>query len=189
MAPSSEPLEDILSSANDLADAVTAQVSGLAYGQACSRQALESVVLSGLGRASEAVRRLSQALDSAQLSLQPTAGFSAALAMADQRLAFFQGCTMRRSSAHPPAPEAEQCAEAAEQRAQAACASGAMDRLVEAYKALEGLEARVAEIRAASASPSGAPEPRVLDLPRARILVARRAIGSAIVARDDDADD
>ena len=74
-------------------------------------------------------------------------------------------------------PQAEHLAEAERD-------SRDLFRLVEAYKRLEGLEARVAEVR--TALPPNAPEPRVLDLPRARVLVARRIIGRAIVALDDE---
>ena len=177
-------VREVMAELEELSRAVLRQVR--ARGPA---RELEAAVLEGLAVSSEAVQRLSLQLDSAQHGRGDEAAyFAEALEVAEQKLAFFLGCTMRRSVAAElrRGDDAEAHAEAAERLAEEVCASGAIDQLVEGYKALEGLEARIVEARGAIKSGSAAPEPRVLDLPRARVLAARRQVGAAVVALDDE---
>jgi len=150
---------------------------------------IEQTVLRGLELSTEAAQQLSLQLESAQRGrFEEVSYLSEALELAEQKLAFFLGSTMRRSVAAQlrGRDDAEVHAVQAERLAADACATGAIDRLVEAYKALEGLEARVVELRSAVKRGSSGPEPRVLDLPRARVLAARRSVGAAVVELDSE---
>ncbi|MFI5266300.1 MAG: hypothetical protein ACHQ7M_02880 [Chloroflexota bacterium] len=152
---------------------------------------IEQAVLRGLELSTEAAQRFSQQLESAQHGRRDEVSYlSEALELAEQKLAFFLGSTMRRSVAAQlrGRDDAEAHAEQAERLAADACATPAIDRLVEAYKALEGLEARIVELRGSIKSGSTGPEPRVLDLPRARVLAARRSVGAAVVELDSEDD-
>jgi len=92
---------------------------------------------------------------------------------------------MRRSSLSAARSDGSAAyAAQAERLAAESRAAGTIDRLVEAYKAVEGIEARIVDLRG-SAKSGTAPEPRVLDIARARVLVARRAIGAAIIDLDE----
>ena len=153
---------------------------------------IEDAVLRGLELSAEAAQLLALQLESAQRGRHgEAADLAEALELAEQKLAFFLGSTMRRSVAAQlrGRDAAEAHAEQAESLAAEVCAAPALDRLVEAYKALEGLEARIVELRGSVKSGSTAPEPRVLDLPRARVLTARRLVGAAVVALDPEDED
>lgn len=177
---------DTIAELEALSRAVLRQVA-----ERASPRELEQTVLRGLELSTEAAQELGLQLDSAQHGRRDEVAYlSEALELAEQKLAFFLGSTMRRSVAAQlrGRDDAEEHAEAAERLAAQVCAGGALDQLVEAYKALEGLELRIVELRGAVKSGSTAPEPRVLDLPRARVLAARRAVGTAVVALDPDED-
>jgi hypothetical protein len=152
---------------------------------------IEQLILRGLELSTEGVQQLSQQLESAQHGRRDDVSYlSEALEITEQKLAFFLGSTMRRSVAAQlrARDDAEAHAEQAERVAADACAVRALDHLVEAYKALEGLEARIVELRGSIKSGSTGPEPRVLDLPRARVLVARRSVGAAVIELDSEDD-
>jgi hypothetical protein len=178
-------VRDRLDEIEELAQAVLDQVRGWAAGRQGSPEAIERTVLRGLAASSEAVRELAQQLESGRLRGEEAAALGEAIEKADQRLAFFQGCTMRRSTAQALRrdDDAEPVAVEAERLAAAARGMAGLFELVEAYKRAEALEAQVAELRSALTSGTG-PEPRVLDLPRARVLAARRTIGGLIAALD-----
>lgn len=182
-------MRDVVSELEELSQAVLRQVRA----RTPARE-IEAAVLKGLALSAEAEQQLSLQLESAQHGRGDEAAYLAeALEIAEQKLTFFLGCTMRRSVAAElrRGDDAERHAAAAERLADEVCATGAIDQLVEGYKALEGLEARIVEARGAIKSGSTAPEPRVLDLPRARVLAARRQVGAAVVALDgeDEGDD
>jgi len=160
-----------------------------AVGSQANPREIEQAVLRGLTLSGEALQALGYLLESAQNGRQSTEGISEAIEDVDRKRMFFQGCTMRRSSQLPPAmDDARPVAERAERLAEGMRGVRDIDRLVEAYKATEALEAEIAELRG-SAKAGSAPEPRVLDLPRARVLVARRAIGGTLAALDEDEED
>jgi len=175
-------VRDILGEIDGLAQAVLDQVR--ARGRP---EAIEQTVILGLTRSTEAVLHLSQQLESGRLPRDEAEALAEALSQVDQKLAFFQGCTMRRSSAQAAryGDDAEDYAVEAERLAETARSNGNIHDLVQAYKRLEALEARVVEVRGATKSGAG-PELRVLDLPRARVLAARRVIGGAITSLDED---
>lgn len=182
-------MRDILREVNGLADDVLAQVRALGAGERGSRRELEQLVLRGLQSAAEGLDQLSFELESARSSRQDVEPFAEALEFVEQKLAFFQGCTMRRSAGQLGLEdEAEDYARDAERLAQLAAGMPGIYELVEAYKATEALEQRIVGLRGAAKSGS-APEPRVLDLPRARVLAARRTIGAAVRALDEDEDE
>src|SRR5438309_77329 len=170
----------MLGEIDGLAQAVLDQVRAWVARKDGSQQAIEQTVLKGLAASTEAVQELSLQLESGRLRREEAAALAEALSQVDQKLAFFQGCTMRRSTAQAVRFEddAEPFAAEAEQLAAGAPSMPGIYELVEAYKRVEALEARVAELRSEIKSGTG-PEPRVLDLPRARVLTARRTIGGA----------
>ena len=178
--PSLGEVRELVMQLEELAGAV---IDGV--GRRQGQGQVEQAALRGLEAGLEAVQQLTSMLDSPLRSQDDTEVLVEALADAEQRLAFFQGCTMRRSSLPRYDDEAEEYAQQAEALAAQVRAAPAVDRLVEAYKQLEGLESRIVAVRAAAKSGAG-PEPRVLDLPRARVLVARRAVGRALVALDEE---
>lgn len=185
--PGNRSLRDVISELEDLSQDVIRHVRSRA-----APRDIELAVLKGLALSTEVTQQLSLQLDSAQHGRRDEVAYlSEALETAEQKLAFFLGCTMRRSVAAElrRGDAADVHAQEAERVAAEVCASGAIDRLVEGYKVLEGLEARIVEARGAIKSGSTAPEPRVLDLPRARVLAARRAVGAAVVALDGEGDD
>jgi len=181
--PSKRPVSELIRELNDLAQTAVEQVR---HGRS-ARGALEQTVLRGVAVGVEATQELAFMLESAQGGRKAAEELAEMLEDVERKRIFFQSCTMRRSAAPSGGrdDEAEADAAEAEQLAVRACTSPAIDRLVEAYKATEALEARIAELRGSAKSATG-PEPRVLDLPRARVLVARRAIGGAIVELDED---
>ena len=155
-------------------------------GRSRNTQAIEQAVMAGLLASLEALQELGVMLESAQNGRQDVEVVSEALEEMDRKRAFFLGCTMRRSSQLPPRmDDAIPHAEQAERIAAGVASSSDIDQLVQAYKATEALEARITELRG-SAKSGSAPEPRVLDLPRARVLVARRAIGARLVDLDEE---
>ncbi|HEY8694065.1 MAG TPA: hypothetical protein VIR57_15145 [Chloroflexota bacterium] len=179
-------IRDIIDDMEALSRTVIQQVVARA-----APRAIEEAVLRGLDLSTEAAQHLSLQLDSAQRGRHDEVSYlSEALEVADQKLAFFLGSTMRRSVAAQlrGRDDAEAHAEQAERVAAEACATHALDRLVEAYKALEGLEARIVELRGTIKSGGSGPEPRVLDLPRARVLAARRSVGAAVIELDSEDD-
>ena len=181
MPPAERPFPEVLAALADLAQQVIDQVLAGA-----ARQAIERTVLRGLQESSEARDQLGQVLEMGRVPKNEAEAVADALAQVEQKVAFFQGCTTRRSSLfHAGDDEALACAIESEQLAEQVRQAPALDRLIEAYKRTEALEAQIATLRESNKSGTG-PEPRVLDLPRARVLVARRAIGAAVVALDDD---
>jgi hypothetical protein len=179
-------LKEILEDVNGLAQVLVDQVAAFVAGKGGSTQAMEQEALRGLTVASEALEELSQLLESARMGRQDAEPVADALTQVEQKLAFFLGCTMRRSAAHGPYEgQAEGHARHAERLAAEALAMAGLFELIEAYKKTEALEAGIVELRGSSKSGT-APEPRVLDLPRARVLVARRALGAAVVRLDSD---
>ena len=179
-------LRDIVEDVNTLAQAVVDQVSAFVAGRTAAKQPIEQAALNGLVASAGALDELGQMLESTRVGRQDAEPVAEAVTFVDQKLAFFQGCTVRRSAAHGPyEEEAEGHALAAEQLAQEALAAGGLFELIEAYKLTEALEASIVELRGNSKS-GASPEPRVLDLPRARVLVARRALGAAVVELDSD---
>ena len=173
---------------NALAQEVVTSVRALVDDGRGSPQAVETAALAGLAGSAEALQELGFMLEAAQNSHDDTEAISEAIEDAERKRAFFQGCTMRRSAFVPPhLDDAAPLAETAESVARSVAGSRDVDQLVEAYKATEALEGQVVELRG-SAKSGTAPEPRVLDLPRARVLVARRAIGAWLVALDEDDD-
>lgn len=184
--PSDSSPKEIVDGLSRLASAIADQVNALARGSSANRQALEKAVLDGLAAAGAIVQDLEMALESARLARQGAGELVEALYQAEQKLAFFQGCTMRRSaSALAKQGDLEGWAGQAERLAQAADPAAGLERLVEAYKATEAIEARIVQARGAGKT-SAAPEPRILDLPRARVLAARRAIGAALLSLDEE---
>ncbi len=181
-------LRDILDDVNGLAQRMMDQVGAFAAGGGGARQPLEQTALKGLAASGQALEELSQMLESARMSRQDAEPIADAIGLVEQKLAFFQGCTMRRSAARGHDEDAEDCASEAEELAAAVLRTGGLFELIEAYKKTEALEAEIAELRGAI-KPPPVPEPRVLDLPRARVLVARRAIGAAVVELDGDDED
>jgi hypothetical protein len=180
-------VRDLVAELERLSQSVVRQV-----GDRAAPRLIEEAVLRGLELSTDAAQQLSQQLDSAQVGRRDEVEFlSEALEIAEQKLAFFLGCTMRRSVATQirGRDDAEGHAAEAERLAASACASPELFQLVQTYKALEGLEARVVELRAEIKSGSSGAEPRVLDLPRARVLAARRAVGAAVVALDAEDED
>ncbi len=165
---------ELVAEVSGLADVVMAGVTDLVGGGTGTVQDVEQAVLRGLAASAQDVEPL-----------------AAALATVEQKQAFFQGCTMRRSllGAAGRDDRPERCAEQAEALAVAARSMTAVDQLVEAYEAAEGLEARIVELRGTMKGGAANPEPRTLDLPRARVLVARRAIGAALLALDEEDDE
>jgi len=178
-------LRETVEQLNAIAGEVTAAVRTLPRASGSRPAAIEQAVLRGLEASVEAQQQLIQALDSAGPTSQDIEPISEALEQVEQKLAFFHGCTMRRSSLDREDEEADEYARQAEAVAGAVSETQAIDQLVEAYKATEGLEGRVVELRGQAKSGSG-PEPRVLDLPRARVLAARRLIGSRLLALDSE---
>jgi hypothetical protein len=182
-------LRELATEVNDLAQAVVAQVREHVNGRSGEPQAIEKTVLTGLEASLGALQELGVMLDSAQNSHQDVEAVSEAMEEMDRKRAFFVGCTQRRSSRLPAhMDDAIPHAEQAERVAAGVAASRDIDQLVQAYKATEALEARIMELRG-SAKSGASPEPRVLDLPRARVLVARRTIGGRIVDLDEDDED
>lgn len=188
-SPQRRPIRDILADVNDLSDAVLAQVRSVAAGGG-RRSELERLVLQGLESANEGAEQLGFELESARSSRQDVDWIVEALALVEQKVAFFQGCTMRRSAGQMgQEEEAGSHAAEAERLAAQASSMGGIFELVEAYKATEALEQRIVGLRGSAKAGGSSPEPRVLDLPRARVLAARRVIGAAVRALDDDEDD
>ncbi len=182
---------ELVAEVSGLADVVMAGVTDLVGGGTGTVQDVEQAVLRGLAASAEAIEQLSFLIESARSARQDVEPLAAALATVEQKQAFFQGCTMRRSllGAAGRDDRPERCAEQAEALAVAARSMTAVDQLVEAYKAAEGLEARIVELRGTMKGGAANPEPRTLDLPRARVLVARRAIGAALLALDEEDDE
>lgn len=175
------PFPQILSDLTELAQRVIDQVR-----DGSDLSSIEQSVLQGLEASAEGRDQLSQMLELGRVPKNEAEVVADVLSQVEQKLAFFQGCTMRRSAslhrgqqddADPFAREAEQLA------AQARTGLG-LDWLIQAYKRTESLEAGIVELRGANKSGTS-PEPRVLDLPRTRLLVARRVIGSAVVELDE----
>lgn len=183
---SERSVEEILDEVDALAQSVIDDVGTLMNGSNSATGSIEKAVLRGIAVGTEGVQQLSVALERAQSAQRGTEPISEALSHVEQKLTFFQGCTMRRSAAIPSHREqADALAGEAEGVSATACRAPDIDGLVQAYKAIESLEARIMDLRASIRGSEG-PEPRVLDLPRARILVARRAVGAAVLALDTD---
>jgi hypothetical protein len=185
MPGTDRPFPEILAAISQLSQDVIDQVVRLRQGQG-DRRLVEQAVLSGLEESTEGRDQLSQMLEMGRIPRHEAEAVADALAQIEQKLVFFQGCTMRRSSLPPRGDdeEAELYAAQSEQLAGEARDGPGLDWLIEAYKRTEALEARILELRESSKSGTG-PEPRVLDLPRARVLVSRRTIGAAVVELDD----
>src|SRR2546428_12352703 len=81
-----------------LAQAVLDQVRAWVARRDGSSQAIEQTVLKGLAASTEAVQELSLQLESGRLRREEAAALAEALSQGDQKLAVFQGCTMRRST-------------------------------------------------------------------------------------------
>src|SRR5579859_7223174 len=160
--PQRRPVRDILADINELSDSVLALVR-----QRSSRQDIERQIFQGLETAAEGQQQLEHELESARSSPQDVEWLIEALTLVEQKLAFFQGCTMRRSAAQMGRePEAEAHAREAEELAAQAPSMPGIFELVEAYKATEQLEQRILGLRESDRG-SAVREPRILDLPRA----------------------
>ncbi|MBV9121573.1 MAG: hypothetical protein JOZ39_12765 [Chloroflexi bacterium] len=181
----SDALAELESQSRRIISAVTSSERGAAL----ARKEMEGLVLSGLDLAIQASNRLTQMLDSAQTAGQDVEPISEMLGIAEQKLAFFLGCTMRRSALTSRDTDAERCAAEAEQLAGQVTTNPRLDLLVEAYKRLERIEGEIVALRGAGAGGGSTPEPRVLDLPRTRVLAARRRVGGAVTALDSDDED
>ena len=175
-------LPEALARLEDLAGSVIEQVSGRAQ---VARDTTERLVLSGLQESAETRDRIDQMLETGRVQRQEVEAVAEMLAQAEQKLAFFQGCTMRRSSWLRDDTDADACAAEGEHLATSARAGASLERLIQAYKRTEALEGEILQLREERKSGTG-PEPRILDLPRARVLAARRTVGAAIVALDQD---
>ncbi|MBV8085234.1 MAG: hypothetical protein JO247_10515 [Chloroflexi bacterium] len=183
------PLADIVGEVDGLSQNVIRLVLAFVNGRGVGKRDIEDAVLRGLIESAEAAEQLNRRLESVRAGRQEVDGVVEALEVVEQKVAFFQGCTMRRSAAFgSPDQDAEAHARDAERISAEARASGSLERLVETYKSLERLEGQIIRLRGdPKASPT--PEPRVLDLERARVLVARRLVGAAVVALDEDGDE
>jgi hypothetical protein len=178
------PLPELLASLAERAQQVIDHVR--AEQARADRRLVEETVLQGLEESTAGRDQLSRMVESGRVPRQEAEAVTEALAQVEQKLAFFQGCTMRRSS-RPPGGQDEHAnahAEESERLAAQAQDEPGLDQLIEAYKRTEWLEARILELREVARSGTG-PEPRVLDLPRTRVLVARRTIGGIIAQLDD----
>jgi hypothetical protein len=142
-------------------------------------------VLTGLQDSAETRDRIEQMLETGRVQRQEVEAMAEMLAQADQKVVFFQGCTMRRSSWLRDDSDAERCAADGEELASGARRGAGLEWLIQAYKRTEALEGEILQLREERKSGTG-PEPRILDLPRARVLAARRTIGAAIIALDQD---
>jgi hypothetical protein len=185
---SDRPLADVVGDVDGLSQNVIRLVLAFVNGRGVAKRDIEDAVLHGLVESAEAAEQLNRRLESARSGRQEVDGLVEALEVVEQKVAFFQGCTMRRSAAfgHPD-EDAEAHAREAERLAGEARGSGSLERLVETYKLLERLEGQIIRLRGdPKANPT--PEPRVLDIERARVLVARRLVGAAVVALDDEDD-
>lgn len=182
VAAAERPYPQILSDLTELAQNVIDQVR-----VGADLSSIEQSVLEGLEASAEGRDQLSQMLELGRVPKNEAEVVADVLAQVEQKLSFFQGCTARRSAlphGRQQDGEAEAYAQEAEQLAVQARTGAALDWLIQAYKRTELLEARIAEVRDANKSGTG-PEPRVLDLPRTRLLVARRVIGAAVIELDE----
>src|SRR5579883_418758 len=132
-SPQRRPVRDILADVNELSEAVLTRVRARG-----SRQEIETLVFEGIQVAAEGAAQLEFELESARSSRQDVDWIVEALTIVEQKLAFFQGCTMRRSAAQlGNEPRAEAHAVEAEELASRAPSMPGIFELVEAYKATE----------------------------------------------------